>query len=73
MHAVFASNVLTMCSVLRPCWPTQSDELGFCAYVRGVAWLRIHEPFLQKARKEYERAHGISPHLAVLLKEFVKA
>jgi len=48
------------------------EAVGLIA-VRGVAWLRIHVPFLQKARKEYERAHGISPHLAVLLKQFVKA
>ena len=54
------------------CLFADPEAVGLIA-VRGVAWLRIHVPFLQKARKEYERAHGISPHLAVLLKQFVKA
>ena len=40
--------------------------------LRGLGWLQQHKVELKKMRQAYEKAHGISPHPAILLKQFVR-
>ena len=39
---------------------------------RGLGWLQQHKVEFKKRRHAYEKAHGIPPHPAILLKQFLR-